>query len=108
MATKHGLGADPLDALTGDDPSVGSVGSVGKRRPAKRRIEPVKLDGEVVDQVRAAVWWFMHNGQPTATLKALAERALLTEVQRLADEHNGGEPFPSVGALPRGGRIHQE
>ncbi len=109
--TNRGLGTDPLDLLTTNAApasSVGSVvsqGSVGSVRPVKRRVEPVKFDGAVLDQARAAVWWLMNHGQPTATLKAIGERALLTEVQRLADEYNDGRPFPLMGPLPRGNKI---
>ncbi len=106
MPKSSALGFDPLDELTTETTEPTKGASVGKR-PAKRRLEPVKLDGEVLDQVRAAVWWLMHHGQPTATLKALIERAALDEVRRLAEQHNGGEPFPIAGALPRGGRIQQ-
>jgi len=113
----RGLGTDPLDLLTTDTTDaalvgkavsvalVGSVASGGLGRPAKRRVEPVKFDGEVLDQARAAVWWLMNHGQPTATLKAVGERALLTEVQRLADEYNDGQPFPPGGPLPRGSKV---
>jgi len=107
----RGLGIDPLDLLTTDTASDFSVGSVASTsavvaaRPVKRRVEPVKLDGEVLDQARAAVWWLMNHGQPTATLKAVGERALLAEVQRLADEYNDGRPFPLMGSLPRGNRV---
>lgn len=114
-AKRRGLGADPLDALTQIEPTEptktteptrgASVGSVGKnRQPAKRALKPVKLDEEVLDQVRAAVDWLRHHGEPYATLKAILERAAVAEVERLAGEHNGGEPFPAVAALPRGGR----
>lgn len=115
----RGLGTDPLDLLTTDTtdttdtPPVGRVGrvvsvvSVGLDRPVKRRVEPVKFDGEVLDQARAAVWWLMNHGQPTATLKAVGERALLTEVQRLADQYNEGQPFPLGGPLPRGSKVHR-
>lgn len=109
----RGLGTDPLDLLTSEPIpafSVGSALSVGSvplvaKHAVKRRVEPVKFDGEVLDQARAAVWWLMNHGQPTVTLKAVGERALLAEVQRLADEYNDGRPFPLVGALPRGNKV---
>jgi hypothetical protein len=110
VARRRGLGVDPLDALTTDAPSVGEVGPVGSvartnRTAPKRRDEPVKLGGDVMDEARAAVNWLRYHGEPDTTLKALIERAVRTEVQRLADERNGGEAFPSAGPLPRGGRI---
>ena len=112
---RRGLGIDPLDALVGDettgptkttkptDTQGALVGSV-VRGSQKAPLKPVKLDGEVLDQVRAAVDWLRHHGEPYATLKGVLERAALVEVERLAAEHNAGRPFPRVDGLPRGGR----
>lgn len=102
MATKYGLGADPLDGLLPTEATqVAPVVASGLKRAAR----PVKLDAEVVEKARDAVWWLMHHGEPTLTLKSFAERALTELVNRLAAEHNGGEPFPVAGPLPKGGRF---
>lgn len=102
MPTKHGLGADPLDGLlTTGTTEVSSVVPAIPKRP----VRPVKLDAEVVERARDAVWWLMHHGEPTVTLKSLAEQALLELLDRLATEHNGGEPFTVAGPLPKGGRF---
>src|SRR5690242_1240772 len=113
---RRGLGVDPLEGLMGTEttgptrtteptePTQGaSVGSVVRSSP-KAPLKPVKLDGEVLDQVRAAVDWLRHHGDPYATLKGVLERAALAEVERLAAEHNAGQAFPRVDGLPRGGR----
>lgn len=116
MASNHGLGVDPLDALlivepvgtVGSVPSVGAVGAVpssGEAKAPRRRDEPVKLAAVDVDQARAAVRFLNLNGQPDETLKGLLTRALRAEVLRLAGEYNNGEPFPTAGALARGGRV---
>lgn len=113
MASSRGLGVDPLDALLIAQPvgTVGSVGAVpsvpspGQAKVPRRRDEPVKLAAVDVDAARAAVRFLNLNGQPDATLKGLLTRALRAEVLRLAGEYNNGEPFPTAGALARGGRV---
>jgi hypothetical protein len=105
MSVRRGLGTDPLDSLTTDGPPVAPVVPVAQTRKAPpRRLRPIKLDGDLVDQAVRAVWFLMTHGQPTATLKNLAEEGLRREIRRLQDEHNDSQPFPDMGPLPAGGR----
>jgi hypothetical protein len=108
VASRSGLRVDPLDVPTSDSASPRTVDPPGQANASKARDKPVKVDGEILDQARAAVWWRMNNGDPTATLKGLLEEALRAELHRLAAKHNGGKPFLDVGALPRGGRVQPE
>lgn len=82
---------DPLDELLPGPPPPPA--------PAKVRASFL-LPPEVLDAVRDATAHL--SGPPLRmTLTALAERALRAEVERLADEHNQGRPFPP---RPRPGR----
>lgn len=82
---------DPLDELLPGPPS--------SEAPAKVRAS-FQLPPEVLEAVRDAA---AHLSAPPLrmTMTALAERALRAEVERLADEHNQGRPFPP---RPRPGR----
>jgi hypothetical protein len=75
---------DPLDELLPGPPPP--------EAPSKVRAS-FQLPPEVLDAVRDATAHL--SGPPLRmTLTALAERALRAEVERLADEHNQGRPFP--------------
>ena len=86
-AGRH-LGAwNPLDGL-----SPPSVAPDPGRGPAKARVG-FRLPGDLVEAARDAVAHLAGSDDRT-TLTALAERALRTELARLADAHNRGRPFP--------------
>jgi hypothetical protein len=75
---------DPLDELLPGPPR--------QEAPAKVRAS-FQLPPEVLEAVRDATAHL--SGPPLRmTMTALAERALRTEVARLAEEHNQGRPFP--------------
>src|SRR3954453_730413 len=102
LAKRAGLGADPLEALTTEATPVAPVAKNQSRGGA--RVRPIKLDAELVERARNAVWFLLTHGDPTTTLKSLTERALAAEIARLEAERNGGEAFPEMGRLPTGSR----
>jgi hypothetical protein len=75
---------DPLDELMPGPPAA--------EAPAKVRAS-FQLPRDVLEAVRDAA---AHLSAPPLrmTMTALAERALRVEVERLAEEHNLGRPFP--------------
>jgi hypothetical protein len=82
---------DPLDDLLPGPPPA--------EAPAKVRAS-FQLPRDVLEAVRDATAHL--SGAPLRmTMTALAERALRAEVERLAEEHNRGRPFPP---RPRPGR----
>jgi hypothetical protein len=106
LAKRAGLGADPLEALTTEATPVASV--VKRQGRGGARVRPIKLDAELVERARNAVWFLLTHGDPTTTLKSLTERALAAEIARLEAERNGGEAFPEMGRLPAGSRVQPE
>src|SRR3954454_24503033 len=115
LAKRAGLGADPLEALTTEATPVAPVAPVAPIAPVAKnqsrggaRVRPIKLDAELVERARNAVWFLLTHGDPTTTLKSLTERALAAEIARLEAERNGGEAFPEMGRLPTGSRVQPE
>src|SRR3954466_7830221 len=101
LAKRAGLGADPLEALTTEATPVAPIAPVAKSQSrGGARVRPIKLDAELVERARHAVWSLLTHGDPTTTLKSLTERALAAEIARLEAERNGGEAFPEMGRLP--------
>jgi hypothetical protein len=84
---------NPLDGLSPPSvaPDPGS-GSSPARVPAKARVG-FRLPADLVEAARDAVAHLAGTDDRT-TLTALADRALRTELARLADAHNRGRPFP--------------
>lgn len=63
----------------------------------------VYLAPESIQRVKDAVSFLM--GDPAyLTVSTFFEQAIQREVERLAQKHHGGKPFPHVQALPRGPR----
>ena len=92
------LGADPLDAIVpaaaAEPPPV---------RPPKRVRVSYDIPPELADRVRDVAVGL--SGPPLRlTLGALAEQALLREVERLEAKHNEGRRFPRVSGKLKGGR----
>jgi hypothetical protein len=92
------------------DPDVETVdalddllpGPPARELPAKVRAS-FQLPPEVLEAVRDATAHL--SGPPLRmTMTALAERALRAEVERLAEEHNQGRPFPRRGRPGQRGR----
>ena len=98
---------NPLDGLSppsvapdlGRGPTAGpgrsrtpGSGSSPARVPAKARVG-FRLPADLIEAARDAVAHLAGTDDRT-TLTALAERALRTELARLADAHNRGRPFP--------------
>jgi hypothetical protein len=85
---------DPLDDLMPGPPPA--------EAPAKVRAS-FQLPYDVLEAVRDAAAHL--SGPPLRmTMTALAERALRVEVERLAQEHNRGRPFPPRPRSARRGR----
>lgn len=107
------LARDPLAdlmAVGGDDPegpraagqapSVAPLqgGTTGRRGGGRDRIT-VQVETPLAEQVRDAVMW-LHGVGVHTTISAIAGDGLRTELQRLAERHNDGRPFP-----PRSGDV---
>lgn len=87
QAARGGAEPDTVDAL--DDLLPGPP---PRERPAKVRAS-FQLPPEVLDAVRDATS-YLSDPPLRMTMTALAERALRAEVERLAQEHHQGRPFP--------------
>jgi hypothetical protein len=60
------------------------------------------LSRELVDRARAAVLATSSQPGEAHNLSELAGRMLLTEVRRLEERYNAGQPFPAVESVPPG------
>lgn len=70
--------------------------------PVGRARITVQVDAELAEQARDAVMW-LHKIDVHTTISAIAEAGLGHELQRLADEHHDGKPFPPrSGPVPTG------
>ena len=113
MAKRRSIpeGADPLGAILG-----GGVESFPRRKVAEEREGPAQktpavdkkrvafdVSVELAERLRDCV---MHLSGPPLhlNLSRFAESALLSEVERLSRECNGGEEFPKRLEDPRPGR----
>ena len=74
--------------------------SSDSRRPRKRIT--LELPETLIDEVRDAAYWL--SGPPhQLTLTAIAEEALVREIQRIKQDHNHGQAFkPRTGPLRTG------
>ena len=54
----------------------------------------LKLTGSLGGELLNAVMFLRGRGQPTLTLSTVGHEAIRRELARLAQLHNGGEPFP--------------
>lgn len=97
QAARGGAEPDTVDAL--DDLLPGPP---PRERPAKVRAS-FQLPPEVLDAVRDATA-YLADPPLRMTMTALAERALRVEVERLAQGHNRGRPFPPRPRSARRGR----
>jgi hypothetical protein len=59
---------------------------------------------DLLDRARSALV-FTQTTEGVRSMKDLAIIALANEVKRLERKYNEGNPFPSVGKLPRGPRV---
>ena len=60
------------------------------------------LSRELVDRARAAVHATSSQPGEAHNMSELAGRTLLTEVLRLEERYNAGQPFPPVASVPPG------
>lgn len=81
-------GADP----TPDQPAADAAGETPAAGFAPERVS-ARLDGELVDRVKNAVDALGAHEDDPRSLTELMETALWTEVHRLEDLRNNGEPF---------------
>lgn len=74
--------------------------STDSRRPRKRIT--LELPETLINEVRDAAYWL--SGPPhQLTLTAIAEEALLREIERIKHDHNHGQAFkPRTGPLRTG------
>lgn len=75
--------------------------------PARRRPRAVvKLDTDVATDARAAVRFLRGHGEPDLQLGELLDRLVTAGLERIRQEQNDGQPFPTTGdPLPRGGQL---
>jgi hypothetical protein len=79
------------------------VAAVAKKHAVEKRRIAFDVSVELAEKVRDCV---MHLSGPPLhlNLSRFAESALLSEIERLRDAHNGGEEFPRRAEDPRPGR----
>lgn len=88
----------------------GPAEAVATSAAPTKPIKPIKfssyLDPEIADRLRNALFFLGGDW----TTGALLEQALTRELGRLADDYNGGHPFPprSSTRLRPGSRIHRD
>lgn len=104
MPESRRLARDPLADLLQDDGTeqraLTQRPTAGRRSgPARSARITVQVDADLAEQVRDAVMW-LHKVDVHTTISAIAANGLRTELQRLADEHRDGAPFP-----PRRGEV---
>jgi len=86
-------GADPAPPAPAPDPAAGeSPTGAGDSGPEPVRVS-ARLDGALVDRVKNAVDALGAHEDDPRSLTELLETALWTEVHRLEDLRNDGEPF---------------
>lgn len=90
----------PTRTAAAGDPETGTGKKQSKTYPPKVSFYQ---DRDDTTRLRAA---YRHSLAHTTdrSLSDFISRVVMAEVQRLEDEYNGGQPFPSVGAgeLPQG------
>lgn len=110
MPDNRRLARDPLDELLASEATAGDGGrdragtaqGAGKGQAQRAARITVQVDDNLAEQVRNAVMW-LHKVDVHTTISAIAEAGLRAELQRLADAHNHGQPFPSrTGDVPTG------
>jgi len=113
MAKRRSIpeGADPLGAILGNGQDQAPPGDGVARFPEASRAkapQPKKrmafdIGAELGEGIRDCV---MHLSGPPLhlNLSRFAESAFLRELERLQEEVNAGEPFPSRAEDPRPGR----
>lgn len=70
--------------------------------PGRRERVTLYIDRELYSELRGAAVLLAANGLEPATVSALVEQALVRELERLRQRHNGGKPFPALPGLPGG------
>lgn len=87
------------------DRQMADVERARQSKPAPKYRPKVSFyqDPADTDRVRGAILHTMATEGPR-TLSQFIDRAVMAEVVRLEKKHNGGQPFPPVGAreLPQG------
>jgi hypothetical protein len=91
--SKHLSTYNPLDDLEPEPPSP------------KARVS-LRVSADLLEAVRDASA-FLSESHSRVTLGDLAEEALRAELQRLAAEHNAGQPFPAREGEPKGRRTRR-
>lgn len=68
------------------------------RKPARPR-DHIKLDQELAQRMRNAVWFLAEHGRPRVQLGELIDEAVSQWLAKAEASYNGGESFPDRGRL---------
>lgn len=70
-----------------------------RRRESSKPRDHVKIDRELAQQMRNAVWFLAEHGRPRVQLGELIDEAVTEWLTKMEVEHNGGQAFPDRGRL---------
>lgn len=85
---------EPITFAGEEGPAHLDPAQVEKAREILSSQRVLKLTGPLAGELRDAVMFLRAQGQPTLTLSAIAHEAIRRELERLAQLHNDGQPFP--------------